>query len=211
MLKDNFLTGIGIGNFGNEFLDYQGRLLTENPDFPFSKAAFIRSPHNEFLQGFIEGGIIGGGIFIAITISHFVNLFSNLKNGKSEDDLILLGLSAILVVHALIDSIFHFTPQLVLFFFLVGLSNRKKIFQIKLKTYITTPFLIVLMIFSSFAVYKNILGRYYWKKGIDYSKTAMFSLSIPYFEKSLKYIEYGELYFHYGAALVHNNNSRRGL
>jgi len=211
MLKDNFLTGIGIGNFGNEFLDYQGRFLTENPDFPSSKAAFIRSPHNEFLQGFIEGGIIGGGIFIAITIFHFVNLFSNLKNGKSENNLILLGLSAILVVHALIDSIFHFTPQLVLFYFLVGLSNRKKFIQIKLKTYITIPFLIVLMIFSSFAVYKNILGRYYWKKGIDYSKTALFSLSIPYFEKSLNYIEYGELYFHYGAALVHNNNPKRGL
>ncbi len=211
MLKENYITGVGIGNFGNEFLEYQGEFLTMNKDIPSSKAAFIRSPHNEYLQAFVEGGVIGGGLFLAITIFHILNLVRGVKSKNKEHFLVSMALSTMIIVHSFIDSILHFTPQMILFYFLIGLSENTRTFSIKPKKYISIPFFIILTIYSSSFLYHQVLGRYNWKKGIDHSGKALFSISVPYFEKSLKYIQYGELYFHYGAALVHNGSPEKGI
>lgn len=57
MLKDNFWTGVGPGNFKVAYPTYQ-----------FLDAGDVEAAHNDFLQNFCETGAVGGSLFLAFWI-----------------------------------------------------------------------------------------------------------------------------------------------
>src|SRR6185369_17421437 len=65
IVKDKPLTGIGLGHVGIQFPHYQARPYapSQYPDHPFTYTEHI---HNEFLQFWVEGGLPGLGLFLAL-------------------------------------------------------------------------------------------------------------------------------------------------
>lgn len=209
---DNFLSGIGIGNFGNEFISYQGDFLSSKTTISPSKAAYVRSPHNEFLQAYIEGGIIGGSIFLGSFIYCIYISIKRVLIDRNTFNVTVFLILLVLFSHSLIDSVLHFTPQLVVLYFLFGFCDESVGFRIKLKASLVFIFGVVVIIYSSFFIYKQLLGRYFWDKGIDYSKQETPLISEHYFKSALQYLpNNGELLFNYGATISLNGKHERGI
>lgn len=212
MFLDNYVKGIGIGNFGNEFISYQGDFLSNNALISPSRAAYVRSPHNEFFQAYIEGGIVGGSIFLA---SFIYCIYISIKKVLAENNALNVSIFLILIAlfsHSLIDSILHFTPQLVLLYFLFGLNDESVSFKLKFNASLVSLFSIVLILYSSFFIYRQFLGRYFWDKGVDYSKLEKPLIAEHYFQVALDYLpDNGELLFNYGATVSLNGKHERGI
>ena len=125
MIKDKPIFGSGIGTFRMNYLDYQAQLLKENPNYIkyYTKAG---EAHNEYLQIWVELGIIGLGLFLLIFyfIYHVVFNFYE-RNKNSEDKLVILGLIAgitCFMIHSLFTFALHVPVLGTIFFIIVGLT-----------------------------------------------------------------------------------------
>jgi tetratricopeptide (TPR) repeat protein len=75
LFKDNFILGVGEGNFKIDFLKYRNKKLTDSLVYP-------RRLHNDFLEVAIETGILGGLCYISI---FFFFLLSFIRTLKKKD------------------------------------------------------------------------------------------------------------------------------
>ncbi len=99
ILKENFLRGIGFGNFNSYYNNYQSSFFRNNPNSGYQKfASYVNVGYNEYLQISIEGGVIAMvflGILLFRTIINIkkINSFSYIKKGflLSLISLLLLG------------------------------------------------------------------------------------------------------------------------
>lgn len=107
MFFHNFLTGVGLGNFGLAYPKYQ-----------YLGAGDVKECHNGYLQMLCETGIAGGGLFLIFVLLTIVIVFRNFINNVSFEKLsISIGILAFLI-HAGIDI--HFShPSLVTYFVLL--------------------------------------------------------------------------------------------
>lgn len=112
IFQDNFLTGVGLGNF-----------KTVYPTYQFLGAGDVEMAHNDFLQAFCETGVFGGGLFAAFWIYFAVwGGRRILREAHSAKRLALAGHYAgviAFVLHAFVD--FNFAnPSLATFAFILA-------------------------------------------------------------------------------------------
>ncbi|MBC7915461.1 MAG: O-antigen ligase family protein, partial [Pyrinomonadaceae bacterium] len=84
MVKENYLTGVGLGNFDVRYMEYQGHILSAKSAYS-SLAIFsdeISTPFNDFIHIWIEQGITSLIIFISILIS-FIVISVSMINSKA--------------------------------------------------------------------------------------------------------------------------------
>jgi O-antigen ligase len=112
MFRNNILTGVGLGNFGTAYPQYQP------PD-----AGDVRAAHNDYLQMFCETGVLGGLLFCGFW-GYFVvwGIFRLTREQDLKERLALGGLYAgvlAFLIHSLVDFNF-FNEALAFFAFLLA-------------------------------------------------------------------------------------------
>ncbi|MBU4337984.1 O-antigen ligase family protein [Patescibacteria group bacterium] len=124
--KDNWLIGIGPGNFQKYYLDYQAR-FTE----PYLEWA-VPQPHNIFLAFWLETGILGLLGFLVILAWFFKCSLSLLKSNllRRENFLlvaVLFSIMAYTIMHGLFDTTYWKNDLAIIFWLnLALLASIKK-------------------------------------------------------------------------------------
>ena len=119
MIKENPLLGIGAGQVGMVYPAYQFKPYAPS-DYSNHPYVYTEHIHNEFLQFWVEGGLAGLLLFIAVLAAYGMAVQKTLAmpSVSSKDRELLLGVSAALVallVQALSNFPFQIAPTAVLF------------------------------------------------------------------------------------------------
>lgn len=113
ILKDNPITGIGLGQFKEIYKIYS------------LNAAKSFHAHNTLLMVFIEMGALGIFSFIAMLIAWTRNIFSTLKYKASQMSFIAISIFAGIVgcsIQGLVDHIWHNYNIMLMYFILLGIG-----------------------------------------------------------------------------------------
>ena len=133
MVKDHPLFGIGLGQLGIQIPRYQAKPWAP-ADYPNHPYTYTEHVHNEFLQFWVEGGLVGLLLFFGVLTAFAWTLSRFLKNSesKSEEKELLIGVAGS-VVALLVQSLSNFplqvAPTAVLFGFLLAgpLAAKKSV------------------------------------------------------------------------------------
>lgn len=106
ILKNNFLFGIGPGNFQEKYLEYQDK-------FPPYLEWAVPHPHNIGLAFWLYSGLIGLVGFLALIILWFKKILS----AENEMKYMALGIICYVLLHGLIDTT-YFKNDLAIVFWL---------------------------------------------------------------------------------------------
>ena len=118
MVKDNFIFGLGPGQFSMKYMLYQAEYFRMNPDSMFALVADNAAyPYNEFIHILVELGIIG--LLLAVIL--FVTVFKNAKHKE-----ILLPLAALLFFSCFSYPSYHIGLML-LFPILIGAAGSDSV------------------------------------------------------------------------------------
>ncbi len=135
IIQNNFLTGIGIHNFGlikydygfPSFLDPFGSLATSTFSYGGPKEVLYGHTHNLYVELLMNLGILGLIAFLLILFFLLQGLTKSLSEVKEEETKgILLGLSAVIIaflVHSLFDYFFWIPASLIFFGWFLGLAT----------------------------------------------------------------------------------------
>ena len=127
ILRDNWLWGIGPGNFQEKYLEYQKYYP------PYLEWA-VPHPHNLYLTFWLYSGIIGFSGFIALLVVWFREIYPHAKNPKGylfdkeeghfgveakKDDnavkFIILGIMLYILIHGIVDTTYFKNDLAVIF------------------------------------------------------------------------------------------------
>jgi O-antigen ligase len=115
MIKDNFLLGIGPGNFQNNYLEYQKY-------FPPYLEWAVPQPHNLFLAFWLEAGLLGLVGFIWLLILFFRDNKKTIANNR-EAGILLLAIMIYILLHGLVDTPYWRNDLAVVFWAMVGINR----------------------------------------------------------------------------------------
>jgi O-antigen ligase len=119
IIKDHPLIGIGPGLFQKYYLNYQPRFE------PYLEWA-VPQPHNLFLAFWLQTGLIGLIGFGWLLIVFFAK---NLKKNRSIFDILLMAVMVYILTHGLIDTPYWKNDLSIIFWLIIGLSYRSKLFH----------------------------------------------------------------------------------
>jgi O-antigen ligase len=92
MITNNFLLGVGSGNFAVAFPKYAGSISAHRGVVA----------HNSFISVFGELGIVGLSLFILLFYSHFKDLLTFIKNNRHDDRSIIIAKGLLFALMAFI-------------------------------------------------------------------------------------------------------------
>jgi len=170
IIKENPLTGVGLGNYKVESIPYEKTLDNDS--------SISLHAHNDFLEIMVETGILNGLIYISLFVFIvFINLMKIKRSEESNAKAIsLLALMMVLVYG--IDSLFNFPMfrpiMLVFFCFIIALTiiNTESDAQIennKNKVYLVLIALTLTTTYFAFLDYKTSNLEHLIKNDIDSS------------------------------------------
>jgi len=113
ILSDNYVIGIGPGNFQDKYLAYQKY-------FPPYLEWAVPHPHNLFVAFWLYSGLLGLVSFIAILYFFFKKGLGDLRNHKAVRAL-AIGIVIYFLLHGLVDTT-YFKNDLAVVFWLVVLG-----------------------------------------------------------------------------------------
>jgi O-antigen ligase len=114
LIQDNYLWGIGPGNFQNKYLEYQ-------KFYPPYLEWAVPHPHNIFLAFWLYSGIIGFAGFLILLGFFFREFFAEQKSALK---FMALGIMLVILIHGLFDTT-YFKNDLAVFFWLAYLGMMK--------------------------------------------------------------------------------------
>ncbi len=149
MFKENWLTGVGYGNFEHSFMEYQAHYYQQNGIYAFEK---LSHPHNEFILWVVEGGALPAAAFLGYTLYILSRMF---KMGTSA--LPYAATLIPLVAHALLEFPFYVSAihwiLFVTLLFLFEMQEENTIsVEINYKPLITTITTVLALVASLFFV-----------------------------------------------------------
>lgn len=217
MVKDEPVTGVGQGQYSVEYLNYQAVYFSDPEHAKWQdKAANIKQAHNEFLQAFAVGGVLGGILFAIIWI---VPLWYGMRsiapvNALSIDGITSLGIVGAIVIHSLVDAPLHVLPVAVIgYSFLALLPCPEK--SIKLSLIGKWFGIILLCGYTIFILLRTI--RIYpaytnWQYGIELASNQQWKAAIFQYSQALdRFGQKGELSHHLGSAYILDEQYSKGI
>ncbi|GAB1858666.1 O-antigen ligase family protein [Flavobacteriaceae bacterium MHTCC 0001] len=212
IIRDNVLTGIGLGNYQPIYMTYQSKyfssvsnnsreaLLADNVNFAF----------NEFIQLGAETGLFGL-VLIAIVL---VILFQVLLKKSGRQVIIITAL----LIHFLIISQFSYPlneiPLLVILCTILFLIRNylKTLFTLHLNHVYKVVVLIAIIVFNSFWVINTYNAYSSWNLAKKESFGGSLKTCIKYFETANKNLSNnGFFLFNYGAILSEEEKCTRAI
>jgi O-antigen ligase/Tfp pilus assembly protein PilF len=204
MIKDKPMLGSGIGTFKMNYLNYQAKIIKDNPHY-IKLSGNAREAHNEYLQMWAELGIVGLGLFLLMFYFFYKTVFIFLKRKLNiENKIIVLGLFmgiTCFLIHSLFAFPLH-VPALGASFFVImsltityinnfNLSESEKEKNIRKKdlkilklniNYVVVLILVIMLIAINFLVIKPYMAEIYYFKGMRYNINGNYSDALPNFE-----------------------------
>jgi len=225
MILGNWIFGIGFGRFGVEYLDYQADFFKScnNIDW-YGWASNLQGAKNEFIQIFVELGIVGLFLFLIILVM-FIKLYrikiiqNKLKDYRTTIYPYMIVSIIIVLIHGLIDNPFDVLPISLLFIFNIGmLSNlskteNKNVIIVNINNnWIIKIFITMLFLLVSFHTIQQARGFFYWRKGQEYVISGKWIQGINEYQKALKYLpNNGELKYYLGAAYSYTDQPQMAI
>lgn len=116
MIKDNWLFGVGLGQFADHFVQYR---VTNY---------YTRYPHNLLLEVFAEMGVVATVALIGFCAAALAASVRSLLFRRPVDSLqaLLISAAVLLLVHALMDIDWHASGNPILLFTLLAISQRER-------------------------------------------------------------------------------------
>lgn len=115
IIQDNFMFGIGPGNFQAEYLAYQKYYP------PYLEWA-VPHPHNLFLAFWLYAGLVGLVGFLALVIYLFKDLYKGSK--KTPCKYMALGILVYIILHGLIDTTYFKNDLAIIFWVLLTVTEE---------------------------------------------------------------------------------------
>ncbi|MFC1517451.1 O-antigen ligase family protein [Candidatus Margulisiibacteriota bacterium] len=188
VIKDHWLTGVGLNQFRIHQLSYQQQLLQEDPKLVKIYAPFApveEYVHNDFLQVFAELGIFGFLLFLYSLYLIFRKFKKLAKDPASLEFAALLGLAA-LAINALFFFPFYLPATLLLAIFLVTIlcySDKSSLnLSIGITAQLLTTLAAIIIIFISLSTF---LGDIYLEKGSQALQAGRPQISLRYLKKAV--------------------------
>lgn len=123
ILEDNWIFGIGPGNFQNKYLEYQKY-------FPLYLEWAVPHPHNLYLAFWLQGGILGFAGFIALLFLWIKKTLLTLKKQKNSPLLaVSLGIVFYILIHGMIDTTYWKNDLSLMFWIIIFSINFQRILK----------------------------------------------------------------------------------
>jgi len=196
MGKENPVFGRGEGLFESFFPFYQGRLLASYPQLR-SLRTHGNNAHNELLERWAEGGIVGLGLFLWIFVSLFFFCFKNRKNADfTEKTAPFAAAAAGMLADNMLNVSLHFAVPGMLFWWTLGCIHSaaaeisggdavparrgKKLFPV---------FAVVLpaLLFCAVYSYRNFAGEILYFSGTGDLLRKDYASAVEKFERAVSY------------------------
>jgi len=230
MIADHSIIGVGYGNYGYQYLNYQ-QMFFDNPAnfIYYDKACNIKLAHSEFMHITAETGIIGMILFCSLIVLLFKKAKDVLKIQRDKEETLLLRVIVasfiIIVIHSLVDSVLHTLPISIMFYFTIAvisaiskkqsepgiIISRNIRFSRKIHAVIISLGLILLL-FNTYRVIRKGIGYVYWKNGQVAVHNQKWNEGILEYREAIHYLpKEGELQFHLGAAYAYTGQFEKAL
>lgn len=166
MIEDLPWFGVGQGNFGIEFLNYQARFFDQSQYIESAhKASNVQQAHNEYLQAFASSGIFGGILFSLIWL---ISLYHFMREEWTNENLLSrntvhLAIHLAIMLHCLIDSPLHVFPiSLIGYTNMMFLPIKNQEFRLhkRVRNTVYVAALLIIIFFSYWSVTKYQGQRY---------------------------------------------------
>lgn len=115
IIQDNWLFGIGPGNFQDKYLDYQKH-------FPPYLEWAVPQPHNIFLAFWLQSGLLGLVGFVWLIALWYKKALEKIKRNEAECiPLVLLGIMTYFLFHGMVDTTYWKNDLSVMFWLVISL------------------------------------------------------------------------------------------
>jgi len=222
MFKDHIWTGVGFGNFGLNWLEYQGNYFANHSGDSYKLAVNLASAHCQYLHILTETGFFGLGIFLTFVLSIFNSVKRALRSLDHRNKQILITLVAALVTlftHALIDDVLN--PLIIKLQFLVilaltvsmintqGNSHRENAKEPRKWLSLALLILIIPLTLWSWHKFK---GETLWKQGHSLALAGNWSACIEKYEEARIHLPHSDrLDFYLGAAYSKTGEAKKAI
>lgn len=230
MVADHPIIGVGYGNYGYQYLNYQQKFF-DNPAnaIYYDKACNIKLAHSEFVHVTAETGVIGLFLFCSIFVLFltYARRILSCQIGKEENFLIRVTTASFIIIalHSLVDSVLHTLPISILFYFVIAVisvlskkysdSNEKWDGKIAFGKKTHAFIILIGFILLAFNIYRVVwkgTGFIHWKNGQVAVLAGDWDSGVANYEKAIRYIpDNGELQFHLGAAYAYTGQLDKAL
>lgn len=120
ILSDNFIFGIGPGNFQNKYLEYQKYFS------PYLEWA-VPQPHNLYLAFWLQSGLLGIVGFLMLGIKWLRTLLALIGQQKnSEIVAVFIGTMVYILIHGLLDTLYWKNDLAMVFWIIIFLGLAAK-------------------------------------------------------------------------------------
>lgn len=175
MLAENFWSGIGLGNFEDEYLAYQQAFFQNEENIKYAyKATETATMNNQFLKYFIELGFLGGCMFILFWI---IILFKSFLINRGSYKYWFTFACTTLFFHSLLDSIFSSIVISSLLIFIIAFLPIQPL-QIKLQNKIKQISFWSIILFLIYFIYLKNIQSFNISRAYKYEQVA--ALLLPH-------------------------------
>jgi len=230
MIRDYPILGVGYGNYGFQYLNYQAKFFDNHENaIYYEKACGIKSAHSEFVHITAETGIIGLVLFCLLIILFFIYsrkiLLSRINKESRNLVRIFVAAFIVIILHSAVDSVLHTLPISIMFYFSLAMMSAlskkysdnmtrySKSIGFNLKTNkLMLSIGIIILLFNIYRIVYKGIGYVHWKSGQNEVMQGNWDKGIEEYENAIKYLpNNGELQFHLGAAYSYTGQSEKAL
>lgn len=169
LIKDHWKTGVGVGQFAANYINYQGEVLQIDKEFEKFQnvAGDTRFGFNDYLQTGAELGVIGLILYLAVLVSLSKIVINKLTNVTQWQFLNLSGIVIVIAVSGITAYPMQIASINILMWVTIALLvtitiGRGKLVETKRIHYaLLIPFIITCCILSYYA-YNKTLSYYRW-------------------------------------------------
>jgi len=223
MIQDHFITGVGYGNFGLHWLDYQGAYFAQDlSGKSHSLAVSLTSAHSQYMQILAETGIVGLLIFFGFIATLLFNVrrkFRTLVHVDSQFLVVLISALFTLLIHGIVEDVLVGLPLEIIFFLIIAMLALM-ISESSLKNKGCQPYkffwmqilFVPVFVLSIRSGYQEVRGELLWKQGRELAQVGMWEQGIEKYKKASEFLpDNSELEFCLGAAYAKIGQARHAI